>query len=367
MNRTPVPEKTQTEQPTPVGRPPRTPAPDLTTAVLFTVAAITILLVILCLSLLHFGPASSGRETEPETTEPPNPSHVAVVYPTTPTRDDYRLNGNGAAINSETISASSAILVSLKDYSVKASVDADARIYPASMTKIMTLIVACENLEDGSAMLTVTEQIKNYCAANDATVLAMDPGDRFTATDMLYGVGIVSAADACLALADHICGSEEAFVAKMNDKAATLGLTNTHFANCTGLDDDNNYSTVREMAVILAYALDNPFCREILSTDNRTVLGHYDKDGAEATFPRQLYNTLWGRLEGAGYEKKLPASLSCGKTLLGGKTGHTTKGKFCLASFLSDADGNLYITVTAAGETSASSVTDIDAIIGAQG
>ena len=362
MNRTPIKESQETREKTP-----NAPRPDLTTLILFTAAAVTVLSLILCLSVLHFGRPATPSETEPPvSTDPVETSpHVPTVYPTLPTRDDYRLNGNGTAISGESISASSAILVSLKDHSVIGSIDADARIYPASMTKIMTLIVACENLTDGSEILTVTEEIKNFCAANDATVLAMDPGDRFSATDMLYGVGVVSAADACLALADHIFGSEQAFVAKMNEKAAALGLTNTHFANCTGLDDDENYSTAREMAVILSYALDNAFCREVLTTDNRTVLGYYDKDGAETTYPRQLYNTLWSRLKGAGYEQKLPASLKSGLSLLGGKTGHTTKGKYCLASILSDKDGNLYVTVTAAGETAASSVTDIDAIVSA--
>ena len=374
MNRTPTPEKTEIRRPEAPLATPRTPRPDLTTLILFTVAAVAVLMVILCLSVLHFGGIGSpSDDPSKDTTAPPDTeAHVPVVYPTTPTRDDYRLNGNGAAINSETISASSAILVSLKDYSVKASIEADAKIYPASMTKIMTLIVACENLEDGSAILTVDHDTYDFCSKMQATTLVSISekypvaNDSYTATDLLYSVGVISAADACIVLAEHIAGSEEAFVEKMNAKVAELGLTNTHFANCTGLDDDNNYSTVREMAVILAYALDNPFCREVLSTYMKTASGTYNGD-TPLTYNRYLSNTIVSRLKAAGLKEELPAKLAKDMTLLGGKTGYTDNGKYCLASFLSDADGNLYITVTAAGETSASSVTDIDAILTAAG
>ena len=330
-----------------------------------------ILLIVLSVALILFFVWLGNRATpesptsDPsETTAPPTETeeHVAVTYPTSPSRTSYLLGGNGEAIDGTKLSASSAILVSLSDFSVKASIKPDERIYPASMTKIMTLIVACERIEDASVLLTVTEDTVNYCARNDAPTLTLDPGDSFSATDMLYAVGVVSAADACITLADHIAGSEEAFVAWMNEKCAALGLTQTHFANSTGLDDDSNYSTAREMAIILAYALDNPFCREILSTNSKTVLGHYIKDGEETTYDRHLYNTLWSRLKDAGYEEKIPVNLRSGKTLLGGKTGYTDKGKYCLASFASDKDGNLYILVTAAGATVKTSITDMDAV-----
>lgn len=359
MNKAPIIEK---PSPAPPHRP---PARDLSHYLL------PILLLILCVTLTLFflwvGARSASATPPvdpPTTTAPPTETeeHIAVTYPSSPSRESYLLVGDGAAIDGTKLSASSAILVSLSDFSVKASIKPDERIYPASMTKIMTLIVACERIEDASVLLTVTEDTVNYCARNDAPTLTLDPGDRFSATDMLYAVGVVSAADACITLADHIAGSEETFVAWMNEKCAALGLTQTHFANSTGLDDDSNYSTAREMAIILSYALDNPFCREILSTNSKTVLGHYTKDGVEKTYDRHLYNTLWSRLKDAGYEKKIPVTLRSGKTLLGGKTGYTDKGKYCLASFASDKDGNLYILVTAAGATVKTSITDMDAV-----
>lgn len=335
---------------------------------------LAILGVLLCvfvfLSIIAISAIPRDESDPADSTTPPadaesttDPNHVPVTYPSSPTRTDYTLKGNGTTIDSSTIMAQSAILVSLKDFSVTASLDADAKIYPASMTKIMTLIVACENIKDASVLLPISGKILEYCRSEDATQLAMDPEDAFTATDHLYAVGIISAADSCLTLAEHIAGSEEAFVAMMNEKARALGLTTTHFANCTGLDHDDNYSTVREMATILAYALENEFCYKILSTDQLTVLGHYLKNGEETTFNRHLYNSIWSRLRGAGYAEKIPASLSSGETLLGGKTGFTNKGKYCLASFSKDSSGNIYIIVTSAGATAGSSVTDINAIL----
>ena len=357
MNRSPMTEKTAPARPAPVR--------DLSRHLL------PILLIVLSVALILFfvwlGSRATPESPPPDpsdTTAPPTETeeHTAVTYPSSPSRASYLLLGDGSPIDGTKLSAASAILVSLSDFSVKASIKPDERIYPASMTKIMTLIVACERIADASVLLTVTEDTVNYCAKNDAPTLAMDPGDSFSATDMLYAVGVISAADACITLADHIAGSEEAFVAWMNEKCTALGLTATHFANSTGLDDDSNYSTAREMAIILAYALDNPFCREILSTNSKTVIGHYTMDGEEKVYNRHLYNTLWSRLKDAGYEEKIPVALKSGKTLLGGKTGYTDKGKYCLASFASDKDGNLYILVTAAGATVKTSITDMDAV-----
>ena len=369
MNQTSIKEKeTPQRAEAPQKSTPPNPSKDraellvLLTSVVALVLAFSILLLSFLNPIDKPSEESSDEPSTPEETDPPE--HIAITYPTNPSRDSYLLSENGAAIDGSPLSADYAILVSLSDYSVVASLDADARIYPASMTKIMTLIVACEEIKDASVMLTVTDKILEYCRKSDATVLAMDPFDRFTATDMLYAVGVESAADACLALADHIAGSESSFVALMNAKAHSLGLTKTNFANCTGLDNAENYSTAREMATILAYALDNPFCRDILSTNSRTALGSYDDDeGNEKTYNRYLQNTLWSRLSGAGYEKKLPASLSCGMTLLGAKTGYTDEGGYCLASFLEGSDGKVYITVTAKGEKAGTSITDMEDIL----
>ena len=314
-------------------------------------------------------PPSVESTGDAETTE--DADHVAVVYPSAPSRDSYLLSGNGAEINGESISAASAILVSLKDYAVQASLAPDTKIYPASMTKIMTLIVACENIQDASVMLEINERVFDACRKAGAPTIASTPKgsnaylypDSYTATSLLYGVGVISAADAAVALAEHIFGSEEAFVEKMNEKVRELGLTGTHFSNCTGLDDEDNYSTVREIAIILAYALDNEFCRTILSTESISVVAHFtDGEGVKKTYNRFLSNTLLERLNGAGYTQKLPVKLPSGLTLVGGKTGYTDEGKYCLATFARDAEGNLYIAVTAASPRMAGSATDTNAV-----
>ena len=371
MNQSPVRPRPQAPQ-TPKA-PPRKPSSDLTVPVLIAAVALALVASILLVTL--FGRTPVPGKTSAESTAPPDapvndPNHVAVTYPTTPSRSSYVLTGNGSAIDPASISAASAVLVRLSDFSVVASVDPDARISPASMTKIMTLIVACEHLEDATVTLTIDHDLYSFCAKAEATTLTAPAenypvvNDSFTATSLLYAVGIISAADACLALANHVAGSEEAFVQLMNEKVAALGLTQTRFVNCTGLDtgtEEENYSTVREIAAILAYALDNPFCKEILSTNQTAVAATWNGE-PRLDYTCYLNNTLSKRLLSAGYQQKLPQTLTSGITLLGGKTGFTDKGKFCLAAFAKDESGNLYITVTAAGESSASSVTDMAAI-----
>ena len=377
MNQPQAPEKPQKAPPSPMTPQPHD-AHDLLVRVFAVCIAATLLLSVALVVLLYFRPASRPGEgdTSAETTAAAgestgDPNHVPVTYPTAASREDYRFTGTGSTMAIENLSAKSAILVSLSDYSVVSSLDADAPIYPASMTKIMTLIVACENIKDATVTLTVDQKLYETCAKAGATTLVAPSesypvvNDSFSATDMLYSVGILSAADACLVLANHIAGSEEAFVALMNEKCTALGLTKTKFVNCTGLDSDSgeneNVSTVREMATILAYALDNPFCKEILTTDERLAIGTYN-EGTPFPYNRYLINTLTTRLGSAGFKKQLPVKIGTTRSLLGGKTGYTDKGKFCLASVASDDSGKLYIVVTAAGETSVSSITDLDAI-----
>ena len=337
----------------------------------FMVGAIAFAVFLQQFVLREEKPLDDEISSTEETTQ--DAEHVAVVYPSAPTRDSYLLAGDGEALDGTLLTAKSAILVSLKDYAVMGSLSPDTKIYPASMTKIMTLIVACENIQDASVMLEINERVFDACRKAGAPTIASTPSgsnqylypDSYSATALLYGVGVISAADAAVALAEHIFGSEEAFVDKMNEKVRELGLTGTHFSNCTGLDAEDNYSTVREIAIILAYALDNEFCRTILSTESITVLGHYtDAEGVEKTYKRFLENTLLERLQGAGYSKKLPVKLPSGMTLMGGKTGYTDEGMYCLATFASDAEGNLYIAVTAASPRMAGSATDTNAVYG---
>lgn len=145
--------------------------------------------------------------------------------------------------------------------------NADEQLSPASVTKIMTIGLACEKAQgDWSVQLTVSHDDVHSLYGTDSSHIALQEGEVVTLEDMLYAAEISSANDACNVLAEYIGGSIEGGVAAMNAKAAELGLENTHFANPHGISEEGHYTTARDLAVILRWALQQPgfetvFCR----------------------------------------------------------------------------------------------------------
>ena len=138
--------------------------------------------------------------------------------------------------------------------------DADVKIYPASMTKIMTSIVAFDLLKSGETsldeMITISEKAWRMSQSGYSSMFVM-LNDQVSVEDLLKGIIIVSGNDACVALAEGLLGSEEDFVVLMNEKAAELGLENTNFNNSSGINDVNNYSTVRDIMKMSRYMIKN--------------------------------------------------------------------------------------------------------------
>ena len=138
--------------------------------------------------------------------------------------------------------------------------DADGKIYPASLTKIMTTIVAFDLLKKGETSLdekiTISENAWRLSQSGYSSMFIM-LNDEVTVEDLLKGIIIVSGNDACVALAEGLSGSEEDFVVLMNEKAAELGLENTNFNNSSGINDVNNYSTVRDILKMSRYMINN--------------------------------------------------------------------------------------------------------------
>ena len=138
--------------------------------------------------------------------------------------------------------------------------DADARIYPASLTKIMTAIVTFDLLKKGETsldeMITISEKAWRMSQSGYSSMFIM-LNDQVSVEDLLKGIIIISGNDACVALAEGLSGSEEDFVALMNEKAEELELENTNFNNSSGINDVNNYSTVRDVLKMSAYMIDN--------------------------------------------------------------------------------------------------------------
>ena len=168
----------------------------------------------------------------------------------------------------EDISAAAAIAYEPVTGTVLYEKNADKRMLVASTTKIMTALIVLENcaLEEP---VTVTMQD----AAVEGSSMYLKPGEYYTVEDVLYGLLLASGNDAAAALAEHTAGSIEGFAALMNDKCAELGLQNTHFVNPHGLDDEEHYSSARDLALITAAAMENETFRTIFSTEAHVVNG----------------------------------------------------------------------------------------------
>ena len=235
-------------------------------------------------------------------------------------------------INLNTLYSPYAVLVDLESGNVLAEQNSTERMYPASLTKIMTALIAIEETEDMEQTTMLPSDIFPSLYEENASLAGFQPGETVTWKDLLYGVMLPSGAECCLTFARQIAGSEGAFVDLMNKKAEELGMNDTHFANATGLQDKKHYSTVRDIAVLLRYALENETFRQVFTARRYSIPPTaYHSEGF--TF----YNTMFQAMDNAGISDD---------DILGGKTGYTEKAGLCLAS-LAEINDREYILVTA--------------------
>ena len=218
--------------------------------------------------------------------------------------------GSSESQNPFEINACSAILMEYETGTVLFEQNADEQLPPASITKIMTLLLVMEALEAGR--ITEDEKVvtSERAASMGGSQIYLKVGEEMSVRDMLKSVVIASANDAAAALAEHICGSLEAFVEKMNEKAAALGMENTHFENTNGLDDTtvSHYTSARDVALMSRALLAYPLILEFSGTWMDSV-----RDGA---FGLTNTNRLVRFYPGA----------------TGLKTGSTSKAKFCISA-----------------------------------
>ena len=157
---------------------------------------------------------------------------------------------------------------------IVASKGAKERINPASMTKVLTVLVAAEQIteKDLDDTFTMTLEITDYAYVNDCSSVGFLDGEEVPVRDLFYGTILPSGGDAAVGLATYISGSQESFVELMNDKLEELGLSDSaHFTNCIGLYDADHYCTAYDMAVIMKAAMENEMCREFLSAHTYTT------------------------------------------------------------------------------------------------
>ncbi len=218
------------------------------------------------------------------------------------------------------------------------------RLVPASMTKVLTLLVAVEHITDLNDEFEITREITDYCFKNDCSVAGYAVGEKVTVRDLLYGAILPSGGDGALGLAIYTAGSQEAFVELMNKKLAQLGLSESaHFTNCVGIYDENHYCTAYDLAVIMEAAMQNQICREILSS--RTYVTSKTEEHPDGI---ELSNWFLRRIE----------DKDTGGMTMYGKTGYVDQSGSCAVSAGIGADGREYICVIANSQNKWYCITD---------
>lgn len=233
---------------------------------------------------------------------------------------------SAAVLVDPSIPCESAILVERTTGLVMFEKEADKKLPPASITKVMTLLLVTEALERGDIALSDAVTCSEHAASMGGSQIWLEPGEEMTVDELLRATAISSANDAAVALGEHLVGSEEAFVALMNRRAGELGMKNTVFKNATGLDSEGHLTTARDIMIMSSELLGH----EIIK-DYTTVWVDSLRDGKT-----QLANTnkLIKYYEGAN----------------GLKTGTTDDAKFCLAAS-AERDGMTLIAVVLGAET----------------
>ncbi|WP_241781978.1 D-alanyl-D-alanine carboxypeptidase family protein [Paenibacillus sp. DMB5] len=223
---------------------------------------------------------------------------LAVLVPVNP------VSAENASVSTH---ARAAALIDVESGRLLYSSRGDEPMLIASLTKIMTAIVAIE-----SGDLASKVKVGKNAFAKEGSSLYLKQGEEMLLEDMLYGLMLRSGNDAATAIAEHVGGSEQGFVYLMNAKAEELGLKNTHFANPHGLDAEGHYSSANDLAVLTAYALHNPVFKEIVGTQEKTADNPYEK----WDYKWANKNKMLRLYEGAD----------------GVKTGYTKKALRCLVS-----------------------------------
>ena len=274
-------------------------------------------------------------ETEPTQDAPEQPESGETPAPEASSEKTYapaEVTENTKTLDLELYSEN-ALLIDLESNTVLVQKNADARIYPASMTKVMTVLVAAEHIENWDETFTMTQSIIDPLFLADASMAGFVHGEEVSMTELLYGAVLPSGAEATEALAIVTAGSEEAFAALMNEKAQELGLQDTHFVDASGLHDENHYTTLSDMAIIMQAALDNPHCREVLTPVNHTSPATTQNPEGVAMTNRFLY--------------RIRPQQTGNVDIQAAKTGYTAQAMNCCVSYGIMENGRAAICVTA--------------------
>lgn len=248
---------------------------------------------------------------------------------------DYSISGLDSAsyLDSDEVTSTRALLVDADNRTVLYQRGAGDRISPASMTKVLTLLVAVEHMSNLDDAFTITREITDYSYSHDCSVVGFDENETVTVRDLLYGTILPSGGDAAAGLAYYVSGSLDGFVDLMNQKLQDLGLSGSaHFTNCVGIYDDNHYCTLYDLAVIMEAAMDNPLCSEILNARTYTT-------SATEQHPDGITISNW-------FLRRIEDKDTHGE-IIGAKTGYVVQSGNCAVSVSRSNSGHQYICVTA--------------------
>lgn len=219
------------------------------------------------------------------------------------------------------ITAKAGMLVSMDTGEILYSNNIDQKMYPASLTKIMTVTLMLESEKyDPAGKVAMTKEVQTLILGTGSAVSNFQIGEEITQLDLVYTVLMSSLGDCAYLAAIYYGGSVEGFVAMMNDKAAELGLTGTHYSNPVGLHDEGNYTTVRDVYILMSYALKNETFKTVCSAPRYTV------EATNMSGKRTLSTTNFLIDNTTNYYYQYAK---------GGKTGYTDEAGRCLVSFAS--------------------------------
>ncbi len=262
----------------------------------------TIAMLLACMLLLTYClPVHATEVTTEATTEHPE----TTEYPDDPTREPDLV-------------ANAAIVMDAASGQVLYEKNSQEKKYPASITKILTVLIALEHNVDFNATVTMSENAI-WGVERDSTLIGLDVGEQVTVKDLVYATMVKSANECAYALAEYVAGDIESFAKLMNERAAEIGCKNTHFITPNGLHDEDHYTTAYDMALITKEALKNETFREIAGTLNYTV---------PATNLTDETRPLWN-----GNKMINPAEPYYYEYCEGGKTGYTMKANNTLMTF----------------------------------
>ena len=320
--------------------------PSIVRPAIIIAAAICIALILACVMVIVTKVNAPTVDDDYESPDIPTNTTTKSDYPFKQTVESFFPDyaENAITIAEGEVSSKNVALVDLSSNKIIASRQSGKGnpIYPASLTKVMTLIVVYENLKSTSALnekLTLSEAVVNKMIEENSSGYGFKAGDVLTVNELIHAVMLYSDGTACITLAEYISGSEAKFVELMNAKAKEMGLLNTNFTNCTGLHNQYHFSTAQDLAAMMAYAMKNTFCANVITAQSLKIGSHFRPDeGVSYNMYNQVFNSL-----------KNAQPSTC--TIYGGKTGLTDEAKYCLVTYSKTKDGKEYILVTMGAET----------------